>query len=206
MNNSVKPDNVHTMTIFPTQLLSHKWEDTNDLNEQLKSAIFEKESTIDGRTQSNVGGFHSESDLFLWENPCIDELRGMVNSLVGYMANTAGIKEGEQINITMAGWANVVRQGHYHMPHNHPNNLWSGVYYVSEGTPDDSVSNNGLFEFCDPRPAADMVNMEGAEVLRYQVRPQPGLMIMFPSYVNHYVHPFIGDGERISIAFNIKIS
>ena len=28
-------------------------------------------------------------------------------------------------------------------------------------------------------------------------------MIVFPAWLNHLVHPFFGDGERISIAFNI---
>ena len=32
--------------------------------------------------------------------------------------------------------------------------------------------------------------------------PQPGMMIMFPSYLLHTVWPFIGDGERRCIAFN----
>ncbi len=29
------------------------------------------------------------------------------------------------------------------------------------------------------------------------------MMIMFPAWLNHFVHPFFGKGERISIAFNI---
>ena len=32
--------------------------------------------------------------------------------------------------------------------------------------------------------------------------PQPGMMVMFPSYLLHTVWPFIGEGERRCIAFN----
>ena len=35
-----------------------------------------------------------------------------------------------------------------------------------------------------------------------QITPKPGLMLMFPSYLLHTVYPFIGEGERRSIAFN----
>jgi hypothetical protein len=30
-------------------------------------------------------------------------------------------------------------------------------------------------------------------------------MLLFPSWLQHTVHPFAGDGERISIAFNVLI-
>jgi hypothetical protein len=40
---------------------------------------------------------------------------------------------------------------------------------------------------------------------RYLVEPMPGLMVMFPSWLKHMVHPFHGSGERISISFNITV-
>jgi hypothetical protein len=33
----------------------------------------------------------------------------------------------------------------------------------------------------------------------------PGRMILFPSWANHMVHPFIGSGVRISIANNVNV-
>ena len=35
-----------------------------------------------------------------------------------------------------------------------------------------------------------------------QVAPTRGLMLIFPSWLIHQVYPFIGEGERRSIAFN----
>jgi hypothetical protein len=40
---------------------------------------------------------------------------------------------------------------------------------------------------------------------RYLVEPMPGLMVMFPSWLKHMVHPFQGLGERISISFNVTV-
>ena len=39
---------------------------------------------------------------------------------------------------------------------------------------------------------------------RTYVRPRPGLMVLFPSYVPHMVFPHEGASERISIAFNLR--
>ena len=35
-----------------------------------------------------------------------------------------------------------------------------------------------------------------------QFAPKPGVLLMFPSYLLHTVYPFIGEGERRSLAFN----
>ncbi len=36
-----------------------------------------------------------------------------------------------------------------------------------------------------------------------RIRPRPGLMVLFPGWLKHFVHPHTGTGTRISIAFNI---
>jgi hypothetical protein len=35
-------------------------------------------------------------------------------------------------------------------------------------------------------------------------RPEAGMMVVFPSWLYHFVNPYFGDGERISIAFNVQ--
>ena len=204
-NNIMKPLNANKMDIFPTSIVTYVWEDSRKLNKELKKIILEKEKETTGVEQSNVGGFHSEANVFSWDCPEIKNLRTMINALAAQMANASGIKIGETFNISVAGWANIIRNGNYHMPHNHPNNVWSGVYYIDDGSPDKNIKYNGAFEFCDPRPAAEMLSMDILQGKRYQITPKPGLMIMFPSFVFHYVHPYVGDKERINIAFNIKI-
>mgnify|MGYP003665447160 FL=1 len=39
---------------------------------------------------------------------------------------------------------------------------------------------------------------------RRLIRPQPGLLVLFPSYVWHGVKPFTQEGLRHSIAFDIR--
>ena len=38
---------------------------------------------------------------------------------------------------------------------------------------------------------------------QFLIKPQVGQLLMFPSNLLHTVYPFIGDGERRSIAFNL---
>jgi uncharacterized protein (TIGR02466 family) len=84
--------------------------------------------------------------------------------------------------------------------------MWSGVYYVSGGKPDSNDPLNGKLELLDPRVGVNMLRLEqGIFGGRYLVEPMPGLMVMFPSWLKHMVHPFSGSGERISISFNAYV-
>jgi Putative 2OG-Fe(II) oxygenase len=37
------------------------------------------------------------------------------------------------------------------------------------------------------------------------IEPQPGMLLAFPAWLEHFVHPFFGEGERISVAINVMI-
>jgi uncharacterized protein (TIGR02466 family) len=61
----------------------------------------------------------------------------------------------------------------------------------------------GTLEFYDPRPFTEMVEVPGNPYgQRIIIRPQPGLLVLFPSWLYHFVHPTESDSPRISIAFN----
>jgi hypothetical protein len=40
---------------------------------------------------------------------------------------------------------------------------------------------------------------------RHEEAPVPGDMVVFPSRLEHSVAPFMGAGERICIAFNVRL-
>ena len=115
-------------------------------------------------------------------------------------ATVAPVQQGDAIKINPYGgaWVNLLRGGGYNKVHNHPGAVWSAVYYVTDGEPDPAVPGNGLFEFMDPRPG----NIHGGKEV---IRPEPGLLMMFPSWLYHYVNPHQGKSERISIAFNMNV-
>ena len=100
-------------------------------------------------------------------------------------------------------WANINPQGGYNRPHIHSNSLWSGVYYVK--TPE----NCGDLKLEDPR-AVNLMNMPNRKTgelpvhLWHEVvyKPVAGRLIMFPSWLNHYVEPNQSNDIRISVSFN----
>ena len=62
---------------------------------------------------------------------------------------------------------------------------------------------SGTIEFIDPRVGIGAIKVPGNpfdESLRLEA--EPGMMLMFPSWLKHYVHPYQGPGVRISISFN----
>ena len=62
--------------------------------------------------------------------------------------------------------------------------------------------NAGWIEF--NRPGYGLPLLGGEKFLR-KIKPEPGLVILFPSYVWHGTIPFSTGGERISIAFDVHI-
>ena len=52
--------------------------------------------------------------------------------------------------------------------------------------------------------ASPMSFYRDAIPLRYGIHPEPGLMVIWPSYLVYMVHPHQGRRTRVSISFNIK--
>lgn len=192
---------------FGSPICTYLWPDCDALNIALKKVILEKEKADRGISRSNVGGWHSKPDLFLWQDDCVNQLKDWVTKCALDMTRLAtALKSPSTINLQTECWANVSRRGHYNSVHDHPGSMWSGVYYVSGGEPDNKEPLNGKLELLDPRVGVNMVQLEqGLFGGRYLVDPLPGLMVMFPSWLKHMVHPFSGSGERISTSFNVSV-
>ena len=62
---------------------------------------------------------------------------------------------------------------------------------------------NGLLEFIDPRSGAEAVTAPGDPYGEpFRIRPQSGLLVIFPSWLYHWVHPYAGSTPRIAVSFN----
>ena len=100
-------------------------------------------------------------------------------------------------------WINVNKKNDWNAIHSHGQYNISGTYYVK--VPKDS----GQIVFRDPRPAAItnnfMVNRFDKGEFR-KVKPIEGLLILFPSYLEHFVEPSNADEDRISISFDVVIT
>lgn len=184
-----------------------------EVNAELRRLVLEKERTVPNDPHANAGGWHSPSDLLDWPSPAIQTLHGwiaeavnqMIRATLDYM-KTTGMHRPFTGSIQLTAWANVARRSNFHRVHNHPGNCWSGVYYVDGGPEVVASPLSGTLELLDPRPFTEMTYTPGEPYgQRILIRPQPGLLVVFPSFLYHLVNPVQGDGERISIAFNARV-
>ena len=100
-------------------------------------------------------------------------------------------------------WSNVLKPGETHRPHTHSNNILSGVFYVM------AEQTSGII-FTDPRPQAGVIQpditkqfVDNANVIKYD--SATNRMILFPSWLQHYVPMNETKSNRISIAFNVML-
>lgn len=202
---AIGPENIAMS--FGTPLSTKLWEDTEELNAELRDQILGVEASFGGVQKSNVGGWHSESDLLHWEGNAVATLRDRImRTALDMTRHTVTSENLKSVTFRADAWANVSRRGNYNSVHDHPNAMWSGVYYVSVGEMDGDNPHNGKLEFVDPRVGINMLNIEGGIFnARYVIDPIPGLMVFFPSWLKHLVHPFQGEGERISISWNVYV-
>jgi uncharacterized protein (TIGR02466 family) len=193
---------------FGTPVVAYHWPDSEGLNKELRALILGTETRTTGMSRSNVKGWHSETDFFQWDAEGARVLQKRVEAVTIELTRLVAAPTGQSrtFRFTASAWANVLRSGGYNSVHNHPNAMWSGVYYVDRGAPDATPKENGRLELLDPRGGINMVYID-KNVLdgRYLIDPAPGLMIVFPSWLKHMVHPYYGAGERISVAFNVEV-
>jgi uncharacterized protein (TIGR02466 family) len=195
---------------FPTPIGRFAVPGPAAVNRELRRVVLERERSEATQIYSNAGGWHSKADLLEWPYPEIKVLRGWIFEAVQHMVNTTlELMKGSQVRTESSGslqvkaWANVCRAGHYHRIHNHPGSAWSGVYYVTAGTDAPDRPLSGQLELLDPRPFTEMVATPGSPFgQKVLVKAEPGLMILFPGWLYHFVNPYFGEGERISVAFN----
>lgn len=193
------------------------------LNAALRALFLEREAQGDRfanpnpNTPRNAALFESHFDLFAWPEAsvaalrefCLQELLSVVAHLSGYDAAFTS-----RLRVQADAWFHITRRGGHFGVHNHPMASWSGVYCVSHdrqpgeaGTADDS----GRLSFMHPNGQAFMYIDPGNAHLGRPFGSSnrgfdlvPGQLVLFPSWVQHYVMPFQGAGERITVAFNCR--
>jgi tetratricopeptide (TPR) repeat protein len=96
-------------------------------------------------------------------------------------------------------WANVIESEGFQVPHIHPSGWLSAVYYVKVPEVVRSEGQSGWIEFGEPYQ--DIAHNVRPETLA--LRPEDGLLLLFPSYFYHRTLPFQSNERRISIAFDV---
>ena len=189
--------------LFSSPLIRFKLQDCAVLNAALLMEGERLRAKSTGVSKSNRGGWHSEGNLFDDDAPSIQRVRDAAQEAV--LELTRKMNENfnhEDFNLKLFAWMNANPAGGYNAPHTHPGAHWSGVYYVAQ--PNVEEGSSGMIEFLDPRSDLQHWKILGASAFQQKrtFRPSVGELIVFPSYLMHWVHPNQTDEERVTIAFN----
>jgi len=187
--------------LFATPLSEQKWTDVDAMNRELLGLIEARQVREPGIIKSNVGGWHSTTDLLQWGGAAVAELRtGIGRAVKCFVAHERGIAfDSFSLELGLDVWANWMPAGAWHKPHAHPNANISGVYYLVTG------DDGGELVLLDPRGPAMYETPGTNRVDRVTIQPSVGLLVLFPASVLHYVTPLV-EGTRVSISFNITVT
>jgi len=172
--------------------------------EQMANDIYEHSKNNKGMSKSNEGGYQSDNikhaDTTEFKS-FYSQLQEEVNRYVQHV----GCPQPKDI----FAWYNINAYKDYNMPHKHPGSIVSGVFYVR--TPE----NCGEINFIHPaeddienhwnsnKRSDALANDPSLIGTRYRMFPKENMLILFPSWLGHYVRPNMNEAEkRISISFN----
>ena len=202
---------VQVRNLFPTPIAVLALPDAERINAALQDRILQREREAEGVQHSNLGGWQSATDFPEWCGPEGQAVLGAAQQIAASLTcDRAG--QPVQPRWRMNAWANVNRQGHGNEFHTHPGAYWSATYYVADGGAGADPALGGEFEIADPRGVGPAMlaphlafrtpggQSTGASEM---VRPVPGTLVLFPSWLSHAVRPYRGDAIRISIALNL---
>lgn len=188
------------------------------LNEQVKSLLLAREAqgkryaNPNPSLQQQPGVFESDFELFSWPEACIQQLRTFCWSTLGRTIqelNEYSTQEMQRLQIFSHTWFHVTRNGGFTILHTHPMASWSGVYCVTPGETPADRPDSGVLRFHNPHHYSNYFMDAGNLRLKspyhhgtWNLKLQPGQLVLFPSWLQHEVMPFYGNDERITIAFN----
>lgn len=195
--------------LFGTPVGAYNIPNAPQINAVLAACVRTHEPLSANATKSNIGGWHSGMDLLEWPEIRQTDFEATIRSATLKMVRqTAGLPD-LQAELVLSAWANLNRSGAFHLPHNHPGNDWSGVYYVHVGDMGNQRERNaGHLVLHDPRGSINMIRHPGANPFGsiVHIPPVAGQLVLFPAWLQHSVMPFDTCEERITIAFNARIS
>ena len=188
---------MHRDLLFPTPVyiadIKH-----STLNQELERDIVAWSKQDKGIVRTNVQGWHSTTNMH--ERP---EFKKLVNMLYDCQKTVYEQEYYESEPVLGNMWANINPPGGSNRAHQHPNSLWSGVYWIK--TP----KNCGQLKIDDPRSVACMTRPRQKDTKKpdrlwreTHYEPVAGRCIMFPSWLMHCVDPNESNDIRISVSFN----
>ena len=202
------------INVWPVIMYDFQWAQHQKYKQQLKQVCQDLESK---NSQSNVapgakrGLYESGFDFVTVPDPAVEALSHWIKDCLFKSAANANREywpAGANINIEIhESWCHITRDGGYHDMHTHPGSSWSAIYYLDTGDMD-AASKNGLYRFFCPynNMYIDAGTAWTSRNTSIDITAQEGMLIVFPSFIQHNALTYRGEKERYVISVNSKVS
>ena len=176
-------------------------DEMKELNKELINLSLDLEKKNTGVIKSNIGGY--QSDFLQKSNRIIGKTKDVIFKAITQFADTIYVKKPYTV-LFDDPWLNVNRESNANKIHTHPRSDLSLTYYCEVPT------DSGRIVFENPvlhqRTTSiwyekhDLWNSE-----HINLSPKKYDLIIFPSYIPHFVEPNKSKKPRISLACNAQI-
>ena len=192
---------VHAVYQIPMAYYENK-----ELIDELKKYILSKnsqgiESKIAFGLKTNL--IESKFDFF---NHDVDIVKSTAYWIGDCLKKTINTIQMETIDYRInfnESWYHITKTNGMHEPHIHPGCSWGGIYYIQSG---DNDSGHTVFENPIKSTYIDHGNLFLNNMNIVRIKPEDGMLVVFPSYLNHYQALYKGVEDRIVVAFNSTIN
>ncbi len=154
--------------------------------------------TLRGGTQTNVSLDRSDDPAIQAFFKAIDApIRAYIAGLGQGDDAMRGRPHGEGYRLS-GSWSVRLAPGGHHVDHLHHSGWISSAFYVSLPASVRAEGDAGSLRFGHPGTAT-----KPAVEAEFRLKPRPGLLALFPSYMWHGTEAFDGDEPRLTIAFDL---
>ncbi len=159
--------------------------------------------------------FESPSDFFYWDSPVNNQIASICHlNLAQIVSQVSDLsqQEFEKLIFDYLSWIQVFQNEGFAPCQNFPNSSWTGYLCIDSIPKEQLDSDNGVILLHDPRVNAnqhqDHINSRyrwPTTHCAFKLQPQPGDMVIFPSYMQLESFTYLGDTPRIMVWFNAWI-
>ena len=190
--------NIELHNFFPTPVMVADFK--RDFSTEEKE-FFKKQ--VEGTLKYN-GKFKNKNsiseNLNILDDPLMENLKYDILEMLYMFIKSIYRPSTEVLPYITQSWITVTKEGEYHHIHNHPNSYISGTLYIDA---DEEVDQIG---FVKPN-LYNSIRLSTDEPNSYTkhnefISAKSGRIILFPSYVEHFVPAKVGNNIRTTLTFN----
>jgi hypothetical protein len=202
---SVAPPLLHgpsSLELHATAVSTYRWRDATSLAsiEAAARVVRRAAHAQPSASVSNMGGWQSAADFLMEERKLFEPLYPLVyQAIIEHISVALPAAAAPQLELRLSGWANANSEGHSNALHEHADQDWaiSGVLYL-----DDGGDSNCTLAFRSPIPPSVLGGGATTNMPAHLAQPVAGQVVVFPSWLQHWVPPHCGSRRRLSVAFN----